>query len=153
MQTEGKRKQVLSRCLYTVFFLGPLLFPRAALAVQQHGGAEGLVAHQLGHLLFIFGMFYLLYRIHRSSCRGSGWAEFKLFVWLIIGWNFLTFYGHWHNELIDQAQFLRVNGKTNGFMISGPTDVLYYFSRLDHLVLVPAFLCLLAALSKWRKQA
>lgn len=153
MQTEGKRMQVLSWCLYTVFFLGPLLFPPAALAVQQHGGAEGLVSHQLGHLLFIFGMFYLLYRIHRSSYRGSGWAEFKLFVWLIIGWNVLTFYGHWHNELIDQAKFLRANGKTNGFMISGPTDLLYYVSRLDHLVLVPAFLCLLAALAKWRKQA
>jgi hypothetical protein len=32
-------------------------------------------------------------------------------------------------------------------------DALFYFSRLDHLLLLPAFLCLLAALLKWRKQA
>ena len=38
-------------------------------------------------------------------------------------------------------------------MISGPVDVLFYFSRLDHLLLLPAFLCLLTALTKWRKHS
>lgn len=151
MQAEKRTKLVLSRGLYTLFFLLPLFFPHAAWAVQQHGGVEGLVAHQIGHLLFIFGMFYLLYRLHRSSSQGPGWAEFKLFIWLIICWNFLTFYGHWHHELIDPAKYLHTNSQTSGFMISGPMDVLFYVSRLDHFVLVPAFLCLLIALAKWRK--
>jgi hypothetical protein len=153
MQAEGGKKLGCSLSLYALFFLIPLLFPHAAWAVQQHGGAEGLVSHQIGHLLFIFGMFYLLYRLHLSSPSGPGWKEFKLFVWLIICWNFLTFYGHWHQELIDPAKFLQINGKTSGFMISGPIDVLFYFSRLDHLVLLPAFLYLLTALAKWRKHA
>lgn len=130
-----------------------LVLSDTAWAVQQHGGAEGLVSHQIGHFLFISGMFYLLYRLHVSSPSGPGWKEFKLFVWLIILWNFLTFYGHWHRELIDPAKFLQVNSKTAGFMISGPMDIMFYFSRLDHLILLPAFFCLLAALIKWRKQS
>ena len=107
MRGAGKRKLVFARSLYALFFLFPFLFPHAAWAVQQHGGAEGLVSHQIGHFLFISGMFYLLYRLHFFSPGGPGWFEFKLFVWLIICWNFLTFYGHWHQELIDPAKFLQ----------------------------------------------
>jgi len=153
MLSAGRKKLVFARSLYALFFLVPLLLPHAAWAVQQHGGAEGLVSHQIGHFLFISGMFYLLYRLHLFSPSGSGWFEFKLFVWLIICWNFLTFYGHWHQELIDPAKFLRTDGSTTGFIISGPMDVLFYFSRLDHLLLLPAFLCLLMALTKWRKHS
>jgi hypothetical protein len=153
MQAEGKRKQALPGTLCALFLFVALLLPQAAWAVQQHGGAEGLVSHQIGHLLFIFGMFFLLYRLHISVQSGPGWKEFKLFVWLIICWKFLTFYGHWHWELIDPAKLLTMSGKTTGFMISGPMDLLFYFSRLDHLLLVPAFLFLLIALTRWRKHA
>ena len=45
-----------------------------ALAVQQHGGAEGLVAHQIGHILFFSGIAYLLYKIFRSS-EPSRWLS------------------------------------------------------------------------------
>lgn len=150
--TAWREKLALTYAFFTLFFLLSL-FPEVAWAVQQHGGTEGLVSHQIGHFLFISGMFYLLYRLHVSAPKGVGWFEFKLFVWLIICWNFLTFYGHWHRELIDQTKLISADGKTTGFIISGPMDLLFYFSRLDHLVLVPAFLCLLAALMKWRKRA
>ena len=151
MQAGGRKKLVFLASLYALVLLIPMLFPHSALAVQQHGGAEGLVSHQIGHFLFICGMFFLLYRLHVSSPKGPGWKEFRLFVWLIICWNFLTFYSHWHHELIDPAKLLQENGHTAGFMISSPMDVLFYFSRLDHLLLLPAFLCLLIALAKWRK--
>ena len=83
---------------------------------------------------------------------GFGWFEFKLFLWLIILWNILTFYGHWHHELINPKQYITTDGRITGFIISGPLDALFYFSRLDHLILLPAFLCLMAALIKWREQ-
>lgn len=145
---------------YIRFFTLPALVPvlqlafaDVAWAVQQHGGAEGLVSHQLGHFLFIIGMFYLLYRLRVFSPSGPGWKEFKLFIWCIILWNFLTFYGHWHRELIDPAKLIHAGGKTTGFIIRGPADILFYISRLDHLFLLPAFLFLLAALMRWRKHS
>lgn len=153
MLPEGWKTSTQYGALFALFLCLSVLSPQSAWAVQQHGGAEGLVSHQIGHFLFITGMFYLLYRLYSSSPEGTGWPQFKLFVWLIIFWNFLTFYGHWHRELIDPAKFITTAGKTTGFVISGPMDVLFYFSRLDHLLLLPAFLCLLAALIKWRKSA
>ena len=153
MAAAGWKKSAIRKAFTGLLLFLPIFFPQISWAVQQHRGAEGLVSHQVGHFLFIIGMFYLLYRLQVSSPKGTGWFEFKLFVWLIIGWNFLTFYGHWHRELINPVKILSTGGKTTGFVISGPMDALFYFSRLDHLLLVPAFLCLLAALMKWRKRA
>ncbi len=130
-----------------------LVLPDSAWAVQQHGGTEGLVSHQIGHILFITGMLVLFYRLHHSPARGPGWTPFKLFIVLVLLWNLLTFYGHWRRELISPDRFIQSAGKITGFTLSSPGDVLFYLSRLDHLLLVPAFLCLLAALNAWRKKA
>ena len=75
-------------------------------AVQQHGGAEGLVSHQVGHILFISGMTCLLYRVYHSRITGKGWLEFKSFLWLIILWNILTFSGHWMREIVNSENFI-----------------------------------------------
>ncbi|MHB8789910.1 MAG: hypothetical protein ACYDBT_08520 [Desulfobulbaceae bacterium] len=156
MVAEGKRSRGLAFFLGTAvlgLFLGR---PDLAWALQQHGGPEGMIVHELGHLLFLFGMAFLLYRMGqpetRKLTRGSGWFEFKLSIWLIILWNVLTFYGHWHQELISPDKFVRTGGKISAFIITRPLDLFFYFSRLDHLLLLPAFLCLLLALRKWRQQ-
>lgn len=130
-----------------------LLDPMQALAVQAHGGtAEGLVVHQLGHVLFVGGLLFLLNRLRRLKTSDYGGFEFKLFLWLIILWNALAFHEHWYQETINPDKFIRTAGKISGFIISTPLDALYYFSRMDHLLLLPAFLFLMAALNKWRKQ-
>lgn len=121
-----------------------------AWAVQQHGGAEGLVSHQIGHLLFIFGMSYMLFLVYHIGLSTAGWLHFKRFLWLILLWNVLTFSGHWLMEIVDQAKFVKVDDRTVGYSISSFTDAVFYLSRLDHLVLVPAFVFLLLALKRWR---
>ena len=124
----------------------------SAAAVQQHGGAEGLVSHQIGHILFIAGMLYLLYRIHIHKISGPGWFEFKYFLFLIIFWNILTFSGHWMHELVNPARFFKEGPKVAYFTITDSFDALYYFTRLDHLLLVPSFVFLFFALQKWRRR-
>lgn len=155
MVKAKKRSWVSRRVFFSLIFL-ILGLPVRAWAVQQHSGLEGMVVHELGHLLFMGGMLFLLYRMRqpetRRMTRGNGWFEFKLFIWLSILWNVLTFYGHWHQEIISPDKFVRIGGKSTAFILSGPIDVLFYCSRLDHLVLLPAFLCLLLALRKWRQQ-
>ncbi len=122
-----------------------------ALAVQQHGGAEGLVSHQIGHILFISGMIYLLYRIYHNRITGPGWFEFKIFLWLVIMWNILTFAGHWMSEIVDPEKFLKEKMRVTAFTITDTFDAFFYLTRLDHLLLVPCFLLLLLALQKWRR--
>jgi hypothetical protein len=129
-----------------------LLWPSSALAVQSHGGTEGLVAHQLAHGLFILGIGYLFYKIQRARFTGAGWFEFKAFLWLLVAWNLVTFAGHWMREYVEPGKFFRVDGHVVGMTIAGAWDVLFYLTRLDHLLLVPAFLLLLLALRQWRRQ-
>lgn len=120
-----------------------------AWAVQQHGGAEGLVSHQIGHLLFIAGTISLLVRIYYERLTGPGWVEFKWFLRVIVLWNCLTFGGHWMREFIDPQKFIKEGGLVVGFHLASFTDFVFYFSRLDHLLLVPGLLFLLAALKRW----
>ncbi len=131
------------QCLYASFWTTP------AWAVQTHGGAEGLVSHQVGHILFFIGMVFLLVRQHQSRLTGPGWREFKVFLILVILWNCLTFIGHWFREVVDMDKFVQDNGHMVGYQITNTFDLIFYITRLDHILLVPAFLFLLMALRRW----
>jgi hypothetical protein len=127
-----------------------LLWATPAPAIQTHDGMEGLVSHQFGHILFIFGMTTLLVSIFRRRLKGPGWAQFKTFLFLAGSWNLITFAGHWLNGSMAPEYFIYVNDRLSGFQITGLSSTLFYLSNLDHLLLVPAFLFLLLALLQWR---
>lgn len=126
------------------------LYAPPVWAVQAHGGAEGLISHQIGHILFTIGMGYVLYRLRFMQQKGKGWFEFKTFIWLLFAWNALTFSGHWMNEFVAKEKFIKDHASTLFFTIESLPDALYYLTRLDHLILVPSFVFLLMALNKWR---
>lgn len=134
-------------------FAVTLMAARPAFAVQAHGGAEGLVSHQIGHVLFIVGMGYLLYRVCLAHLLKPGWREFKYFLSGIILWNCITFVGHWMREVVAPEKFSMVDGHIVSFTITGFSDVFYYLTLLDHLFLVPSFVFLLLAIRRWGQQA
>ena len=142
------RPKMRSICLRLI--ISVLLWPAKALAVQGHGGVEGLVAHQIGHTLLIFGICYLFYKIHRGGFKDSGWIEFKIFLALLVLWNLLTFSGHWMREFVDPTKFASAHGHVVSMTVAGPWDAYFYLTRLDHLLLVPSFILLAMALRKWR---
>jgi hypothetical protein len=146
---NSSQKVFIQVAAWCFFFLTAV----PAWAVQAHGGAEGLIAHQTGHILFLSGMIYLLVRIHQTNLNGPGWVEFISFLWFIIIWNLLAFTGHWLHEIVDTTKFVYENGHAYAasFTIASFTDLLFYISRLDHLVLVPAFIMLLRFLQIWRR--
>lgn len=133
-----------------LIFLALTLHASPVWAVQAHGGAEGLVSHQIGHFLFTTGMGYLLFRLRSMRQAGLGWLEFKTFIWLLIAWNVVTFSGHWMNEFVAKENFIKDHANTLSFTIENFHDAIYYLTRLDHLILVPSFAFLLIALRKWR---
>lgn len=144
---------MLLKATFIIVGLLAIVFSAAPVwAVQTHGGSEGLVVHQIGHILFIVGMAYLLFRLYRIELKGAGWTEFKAFLWLAVLWNLLTLSGHFLNEFVATDKFQKAGSYTVSFTINSSLDLFYYLSRLDHLVLVPAFLFLLLALRKWRVQ-
>ncbi len=122
-----------------------------AYAVQSHGGAEGLISHQLGHFLFTLAMVFLLLRMRKSRLTGPGWSEFRGFLWLIILWNALTFAGHWMREGVPAEQFVLHSGRVTAFQANSVFDLIFYLTRLDHLLLVPAFFLLMLAIRNWER--
>ncbi|MDH3359234.1 MAG: hypothetical protein OEL55_00035 [Desulfobulbaceae bacterium] len=120
-----------------------------AYAVQAHGGKEGLISHQLGHILFAGCMLFLLVTGSVNRWSGGGWDRFKCFIRLIIFWNILTFSGHWLRTGILDDKFVKLNGHVVGFRVESLLDVYYYCANLDHLILLPALLCLSVSLRKW----
>ena len=145
-----KKTSILKTLCFSLAF-GLLNRAMPVYAVQQHGGAEGLVSHQIGHILFISGMSYLLYRVYHSRITGKGWLEFKSFLWLIILWNILTFAGHWMREIVNSEKFIKQGPHVTAFTITDTFDAFFYLTRLDHLLLVPSFILLFLALKKWRR--
>ena len=129
-----------------------LLTPSLAWAVQQHGGVEGLVAHQGGHLLFAAAIVFLLLRLRGAAAEGPGWREFKAFLWLLLMWNGLTFSGHLQREYFDSAKLVLAGHQVVGLSVTSVSDLYFYLTRLDHLVLAPAFFFLAAALHRWRRR-
>lgn len=128
-------------------------YARSAWAVQAHGGAEGLVSHEIGHILFVAGMIYMLFQIDRVRSRTTAWVRFLWFLYVIILWNIVTLTGHFMHEYVRPEQIHKINGRIVAYTISGLSDAYFYLTRLDHLLLVPALLFLLMALKKWRTES
>lgn len=148
--TKGKAGGIIPAFLFSL--QASIFFPVSqAYAVQSHGGAEGLVSHQLGHFLFTLAMVFLLLRLRTSHLTGPGWSEFKGFLWLIIMWNVLTFSGHWMHEGVPTEQFVLHSGRVTAFQVNSIFDLIFYLTRLDHLLLVPAFFLLLLAIRNWER--
>ncbi len=145
---------MVSRVLSVVPGVLVLLFCAAspAWAVQSHAGTEGLVVHQICHLLFAAGMAYLLFRLQSIKLQNYDWFEFKMFLWFIIAWNVLTFSAHALGESVDKTKYVFQNGELVAFSINDFADAWFYLSQLDHLLLVPSFVFLLLALRKWEQQ-
>ena len=138
----------------TGLFIGALFFlmllnASTAHAVQSHGYREGIVAHLIGHVLFIIGASSLLFRIYTQKWTGPGWPQFKSFLWLIIFWNCLTAAGHWLKEFETIKYCLGSSGNIECYHATGLADYIFYASRLDNLILLPAIIFLLLALKKW----
>jgi hypothetical protein len=146
-----ERSSLFKSLTPVITFILACLWAVPAFAVQAHGGSEGLVSHQVGHILFISGMIYMLYRVYHNHITGPGWFEFKGFLWLIISWNILTFTGHLMWEFVNPDRFMKDGVHIISFAITDLFDAVFYLTRLDHLLLVPSFLFLVIALQKWRR--
>lgn len=120
------------------------VFPGNAWAVQSHGAPEGLYVHQLAHIFYAAALSYLFWDIKRNEFRAGGWRYLRIFCVLMVVWNVVAFVGHslagyvHSSELITGSEYLKTHFE--GTLTTA--NFLCYFTKLDHLVSVPAFICL-----------
>ncbi len=135
-----------------VLVFGLLAVPIPALATQAHGDPEGILAHQIAHVVFIVSMALLIYWLRkRRLVEQAGWKYIQYAALFFILWNLDAFFAHLLDE---QLAWVRV--EKIGFwqqritVVQGP-DILahvYYLIKMDHLLCVPAVLFLYLGLNR-----
>lgn len=117
-------------------------------ALQSHGPPEGLYVHQMSHLLFSGALAYLFWHTRkRPALKSKGWRYLQIFCVLLICWNMLAFVGHEAYGFLQVEDFVN-SGSLQGF-IAPPVSfvkMLYYVTKMDHLLNVPALLALVVSL-------
>lgn len=118
------------------------IWARPALAVQEHGGAEGLYSHQIAHLVFFAAMVYLCIRIILSrEFAHKGWRYIFFSALLFACWNADTFLVHQYRDVLDPHAFSGdLFGLSCNFHVQSVTDLLYYLGTFDHILSFPAIL-------------
>ena len=134
------------------FFCTLLAFPGIASATQAHGAPEGIIAHQMAHLFFIFSMGILIYWLReRDLVVERAWRHIQYAALFFILWNVDTFLAHLFDEQLNLVHVTRIGlwdihiASESG---SKGLEWLYYALKLDHLLCVPALAFLLSGLRR-----
>ncbi|MEW6349915.1 MAG: hypothetical protein AB1646_12685 [Thermodesulfobacteriota bacterium] len=133
------------KTISTAFALAiSLAGPARAWAFQSHPAPEGLYVHQLAHVCFIAAMGILAYWLERNRLTEQrGWRFIQVSCVLFIAWNVFAFTGHWVEERVPDSSLIGEPDWTARLVIDGsPVVFAYYLLKLDHLVCVPAVVCL-----------
>ena len=129
-----------------IVFITVLFSPLHAFAVQEHAGAEGLVAHELAHLFFILVSLYLLFVLRRPQ-SGFPHRELRLTFLFFLLWNLITFLTHLMRERVNPEFF------TGSYLVArdGFHYLWYAGSIVEHFFLIGACLMFLKTLVKLKK--
>ena len=133
-----------------IVFLVLLIFsaPANVWALQSHGAPEGNYVHQMAHLLFMGSLLYLYWHTrHTPALASRGWRYLQIFCIVFACWNILAFIGHEAFGHLTSADFIDKNGLKEH--IAGPitsVKVIYFITKMDHLLYVPALLALVISL-------
>ena len=126
-----------------------LFMPSSAWAFVPHN-YPGIYIHQMGHVFFFLSCLLVIMTIIRNQLqREKGWRYLFFSQIGFIVWNLDTFIGHATEYWIESGQILGTTGGWSYFMrdiIIVGREYVYYFAKLDHLVLVPSMLLFYAGL-------
>jgi len=134
---------MIKTVLQSVLRIVPLLLltlPDDALAIQVHGSPEGLYVHQMAHLHYIFALGYFYWDIRRTSFTGRGWRYLQMFCLLMTCWNLLAFVGHIAGAYLDPQALVQTDRYLGTLLVHPITFLkyIYFVTKLDHLIYVPA---------------
>jgi hypothetical protein len=134
-----------------------LLTPSApALATQGHAGIEGVWVHQFAHMFFLFSMLLLIYWLRQAGLvKRPGWRFIQYAALFFILWNLDAILVHFLDE---QVRAVSVNHLGNWKIQVTAVDgydwlaTVYYLTKLDHLLCVPAMIFLMMGLRHMLKE-
>ncbi len=131
---------------------GLLAAPMQALATQAHGDPEGIVAHQIAHVVFIVSMAILIYWLRkRRLVKQAGWKYIQYAALFFILWNLDAFFAHLLDEQLGWIRVEKIGFWQQRITAAKGPDILapvYYLIKMDHLLCVPAMIFLYMGLHR-----
>jgi hypothetical protein len=126
------------------WFLWIIFSPEQAWAIQSHPEPEGLYVHQLAHVVFIIAMAFLAYWLEANLfTQQKGWRCIQVSALFFILWNVVAILGHFVEEMVPRDLF--VGDPDWSQRLAAGANIwaeIFYVVKLDHLVCVPAMVCL-----------
>ena len=140
--------------MFAISFILFLLIPGPSLAVQVHGPPEGYYVHQIGHLLFISSIIFFLtfLKLDPPSPRRP-WMFLKISMFLFLLWNINALIAHYFSNMLPR-EALDTPLDIFSHRILPPITTekyIYFITRNDHLLCVPAMFFLVLALRAFRQ--
>ena len=136
------------------FLLGSLIFPSPALAFIPHWDPrEAFFIRQFSYLFFMLAMLFFIYELKQGKLQHRG---FRLLVWAGVFfalWNFDCFLGQLFTRFFESPVVVGAPGSLSQRL--GMVNVgnwIGYFTKLDHLLLVPAFIFFYLGLRALRRE-
>jgi hypothetical protein len=127
-----------------------VLRPAPVLAIQLHSGNAGIIAHQIGHLFFLFAMVALMFTINSQGLiRQKGWRQIQFGALFFIFWNLATLIAHFLDNQIEVVRIETLSVTRLAVVTQSDSQLLslvYYFLKMDHLWCVPAMIFLFLGL-------
>lgn len=117
-----------------------LALPDAAWALQSHGPPEGIYIHQMAHIFFFGSLLYLYRDLCHTSEKDQGWRYLRWFCLLMLCWNVVAFIGHAVTFHLSEEHIANASSYLHSRLL-GPMDatkILFYITRFDHVLIVPA---------------
>ncbi|MDZ7663967.1 MAG: hypothetical protein U5K27_01300 [Desulfotignum sp.] len=137
-------------CLICMTLAWILLRPTPVLAIQLHSGNAGIIAHQIGHLFFLFAMVTLMFTINSQGLiRQKGWRQIQLGALFFIFWNLDTLVAHFLDNQIEVVRIETLSITRLAVVTQSDSQllaVIYYILKMDHLWCVPAMIFLFMGL-------
>ncbi|HMK33899.1 MAG TPA: hypothetical protein VK463_02450 [Desulfomonilaceae bacterium] len=124
--------------------MASFLAPDSVHAFQSHAEPEALYGHQLAHAFFIIALAILAYWLRANRFTDlKGWFLIQVTCLLLILWNIAAIAGHWVEERIPDASLIGEPDWTQIIRLdTSPWAIYYYALKMDHLLCVPAIMCL-----------
>ena len=125
-----------------VFFLGCLFLPSQAWAFIPHWDPkEAFFIRQFAYLFWALAMVFFIFALKQENLvqhRGFRWLVWSAIFFAL--WNFDCFIGQFIDlALSPQGAAAFTTGNPEDQIVTGKWIWLFYLTKLDHLLLVPAF--------------
>lgn len=129
--------------------------PATAWATQAHAAPEGIIGHQIAHVVFILSMTILIYWLReRRLVEQPGWKYIQYAALFFILWNLDAFFAHFLDEQLAWIRVEKIGFWQQRITAAQGPDILapvYYLIKMDHLLCVPAILFLYLGLHRLLK--